>query len=207
MYIFCTALYQGMLDTKFSIVTKLHTGCMRNHDFYSWQRQEICLFREASRATLGPPQPPIQEVLGYLSAGLKQLERAAEHLSSAVLRLRMRGSMPPLPCLHLWPAEEQLFFAFPQVIYDLGCRREIAMLESSSKRQEQRLRSENEWLERDFQARMTRMQVCNCYITLICICRGHGTVTLEMQSEEQISPLRSEVAVSLETVVQLYQAT
>lgn len=68
------------------------------------------------------------------------------------------------------------------MIYDLGCRREIAMLESSSKRQEQRLRAENEWLERDFQARITRMQVCNCYVTLICVCGGHGTVMLEIES-------------------------
>jgi len=74
------------------------------------------------------------------------------------------------------------FLCFPPVIYDLGCRREIAMLESSSKRQEQRLRAENEWLERDFQARITRMQVCNCYVTLICVCGGHGTVMLEIES-------------------------
>lgn len=99
------------------------------------------------------------------------------------------------------------FLCFPPVNYDLGCRREIAMLESSSKRQEQRLRAENEWLERDFQVRITRMQVCNCDVTLICVCRGRGTVALEIQSEEQISPRRCEAAVSLETVVQLYQAT
>jgi hypothetical protein len=78
------------------------------------------------------------------------------------------------------------FSLFSPVNYDLGCRREIAILESSSKRQEQRLRAENEWLERDFQARMTRMQVCNCYITLVCVCRGHNAVRLEIQSEEQI---------------------
>jgi len=78
------------------------------------------------------------------------------------------------------------FLCFRPVIYDLGCRREIAMLESSSKRQEQRLRAENEWLERDFQARMTRMQVCKCYVTLICVYRGHDTLALEIQSEEQI---------------------
>jgi hypothetical protein len=127
------------------------------------------------------------------------------------------------------------FLSFPPVIYDLGCRREIAMLESSSQRQEQRLRAENEWLEKDFQARMTRMQVCNCYITLcncyitlcdcyitlcncyitlcdcyitlICVCRGYGTVTLEIESEEQISPQSCEITVSLETAAQLYQAT
>ena len=89
-----------MLDTKFIIATKLHTGCLRNRDFYSWQRQEICLYRQASGPVLGPTQPLIEEVLGYLSPGLKQLELAADHSSSSVLKLRMHGSMPPLPYLH-----------------------------------------------------------------------------------------------------------
>jgi hypothetical protein len=80
------------------------------------------------------------------------------------------------------------FLCFPPVISDLGCRREIEMLESSSKRQEQRLRAENEWLERDFQVRITRMQVCNCDVTLICECRGHGTVMLEIQMKNKFRP-------------------
>jgi hypothetical protein len=101
---------------------------------------------------------------------------------------------------------QTIFLCFPPVNYDLGCRREIEILESSSKRLEQRLRAENEWLDRDFQARITRMQVCNCYITLICIFRGHSTVRLEIQNVEQIIPQRCEVAVYLKTVVQLYQA-
>lgn len=93
-----------------------------------------------------------------------------------------------IPLFALMACRRTTFLCFPLVNYDLGCRREIAMLESSSKRQEQRLRAENEWLERDFQARMTRMQVHNCYVTLVCVCRGHGTVALEIQSKEQISP-------------------
>jgi hypothetical protein len=52
----------------------------------------------------------------------------------------------------------------------VGCRRQIAMLESSSERQIQRLHAENESLEREHQAKITRIQVCNPYVSSICVC-------------------------------------
>jgi hypothetical protein len=46
----------------------------------------------------------------------------------------------------------------------MGYRRQIAMLESSFKRQEQRLHAENECLEKEYQAKITRIQVCNFHV-------------------------------------------
>jgi hypothetical protein len=48
--------------------------------------------------------------------------------------------------------------------------RQIAMLENSSKRQEQRLRAENECLEREYQAKIMRIQVCFNELCLSSAC-------------------------------------
>jgi hypothetical protein len=48
--------------------------------------------------------------------------------------------------------------------------RQIEMLENSSKRQEQRLRAENECLEKEYQAKIIRMQVCFSWLYLSSVC-------------------------------------
>jgi hypothetical protein len=52
------------------------------------QGQEIFLHSTASRLTLGPTQPPAQQVLMAVSPGLKQPVREADHspLSSAEVK-------------------------------------------------------------------------------------------------------------------------
>jgi hypothetical protein len=55
-----------------------------------------CLFAMASTLALGPSLPPIQLILGVLSPGIKRLGvRLTIHLH-LVLKIKMRGAMPPL---------------------------------------------------------------------------------------------------------------
>jgi hypothetical protein len=57
--------------------------------------------KDMSRSALGPTQTPISWALGSLSPGSKRSERELTHLH-IVLRLRMRGTMPPLPHTSSW---------------------------------------------------------------------------------------------------------
>jgi hypothetical protein len=65
--------------------------------FETWQGLGIFLFTTASRQALGPTQPPIQQVTGDLSLGVKQPAREADHSPPSMPRSRMRGAISPLP--------------------------------------------------------------------------------------------------------------
>jgi len=47
--------------------------------FDSWWRLEIFLFTTAFRMALGPTQPPVEQVPGALSLGVKRPGREADH--------------------------------------------------------------------------------------------------------------------------------
>jgi hypothetical protein len=53
------------------------------------------LFDTASRPALGPTQPPIRSVPGVLTPEVKRPGRETDH-RHLVLRLRIRGALPPL---------------------------------------------------------------------------------------------------------------
>lgn len=63
--------------------------------------------------------------------------------------------------------------------------RQIAMLESTSKRQEQRLRAENECLEKEYQAKIIRIQVHFNQLSgwvrlgLMCVLSTNKTIVVE----------------------------
>jgi hypothetical protein len=63
---------------------------------YSWLRQGIFLFFTLSSLVLEPAQPPCKRLPRALTCGIKLLEHEADHLQ-LVLRLRMHGTVPPLP--------------------------------------------------------------------------------------------------------------
>lgn len=60
--------------------------------------------------------------------------------------------------------------------------RQIAMLESSSERQEQRLRAENECLEREYQAKITRMQVCFSWLCSSSVCTPEQSYNAQLRA-------------------------
>ncbi|PNF37631.1 hypothetical protein B7P43_G11965, partial [Cryptotermes secundus] len=101
-------------------------------------------------ATSSPVQPSAQPVVDHKAeesqAMVEQETSEKRHLTSALESLKAK---------HL----EEL-----KLLED-SYKRQIAMLESSSERQIQRLHAENESLEREHQAKITRIQVSS-----ICVC-------------------------------------
>jgi hypothetical protein len=71
---------------------------------YSWLRQGIFLFFTLSSLVLEPAQPPSKRLLGALTCGVKLLEHETDHLQ-LVPRLRMHGTLPPLPPCALMACE------------------------------------------------------------------------------------------------------
>lgn len=72
-----------------------YAGCGRK---YSWD-VIIFFFVTASRQILGPTQPCILWVPGSVSASVERPGREFDHLMA---RLRIRGTIAPLPQKSLW---------------------------------------------------------------------------------------------------------
>jgi hypothetical protein len=69
--------------------------------FDSRQGKEIFLYSTASRATLGPTQPPIQWVPGALSPGVKRPRCEADHSPPSSAEVKRGGDISLLTvCLH-----------------------------------------------------------------------------------------------------------
>jgi hypothetical protein len=60
-------------------------------------RQEIFLFSKPFIPALGPTQPPLQWLQGTLFREVKSPRCGANHSPRLVPRLRMSGTVPPLP--------------------------------------------------------------------------------------------------------------
>jgi hypothetical protein len=65
-------------------------------DGTEWPNSSLGRFTTTKRV-LGPTQLPIEEVLGASFSGVKRPGREANNRLYTVLRLRMRGAIPPLP--------------------------------------------------------------------------------------------------------------
>jgi hypothetical protein len=66
------------------------------------QHGKIFLFSTASRAALGPNQPPIQRILVALSAEVKRPGREADHSLPSSAEVKKGGAIPPLPNMSSW---------------------------------------------------------------------------------------------------------
>jgi hypothetical protein len=62
------------------------------------------IFTTTSRPALGSTQHPVQGLLGPLIPGVKQPGYEADHLPTAVARVKNPGAVPPLPqyVIMLW---------------------------------------------------------------------------------------------------------
>jgi hypothetical protein len=60
-------------------------------------RDKVFLFSTASRADLGPTQPPIQWTPGALSTGVKWPGREADHSPPSIVEVKDVSATPPLP--------------------------------------------------------------------------------------------------------------
>jgi hypothetical protein len=68
----------------------------------SWQGLGIFLLTNTSRLALGHTQPSIQWVPGVLSLEIKWPGCKDDHSLHLLLRLRMRGTIPPIPNMPSW---------------------------------------------------------------------------------------------------------
>jgi hypothetical protein len=59
-------------------------------------------FSAASTLALGPTQPPIQWVSGFLSQGVKSPGRVADHSSPSTAEVKNGGAILPLPHTSSW---------------------------------------------------------------------------------------------------------
>jgi len=67
------------------------------HNYCSWHGQGFFLLATTSGLALGPIQPPIQEVPGALSPGVKQLEPEAEHSPPSSAKIKNEWSYTSTP--------------------------------------------------------------------------------------------------------------
>jgi hypothetical protein len=70
--------------------------------FDSQQRQEILLYSTVSRQAVEPTQPPIQQVSGALSLGVKKLGHEADHSPPSNSAVKSDGATTPLPNMSSW---------------------------------------------------------------------------------------------------------
>jgi hypothetical protein len=64
-------------------------------------REKIFLFTTASIPALRPIKPPIQDVLGVISQGVKQPRREADHSPTYISEFKKGGAIPILS-MSLW---------------------------------------------------------------------------------------------------------
>jgi hypothetical protein len=64
--------------------------------FDCWQKHEIFIFYSASRLTLVPTKPPIQQAPGGFPRGKSRWHAKSTAHLSLVTRLRIPGAIPPL---------------------------------------------------------------------------------------------------------------
>jgi hypothetical protein len=69
--------------------------------FDSRQRQDIFFYSPSFRPTQGLTQPCIQWIPGYVSLGIKQQRREADHSSPYSSQVKNGGAVPPLPHMFL----------------------------------------------------------------------------------------------------------
>jgi hypothetical protein len=69
--------------------------------FDSRQGMGIFLFTTASRPALGPTQPPIQWVSGFISPGVKQPGREADHSPRSSAEVKYSWSFTSTPPIRL----------------------------------------------------------------------------------------------------------